>query len=99
MEASGNFLDEGLLVCNIAQDKMPYVTLDAILLCSYHRGRGWDDLDSRMGLVESIVGQEGPLMADPCSEEQMTSNNKISMTLARTTSLNFKIKQNGMTTG
>jgi hypothetical protein len=29
-----------------------------------------------MGLVESIVGQESPLMADPCSEEQMTSNNE-----------------------
>jgi hypothetical protein len=29
-----------------------------------------------MGLVKSIVGQEGSLMADPCSEEQMTSNNK-----------------------
>jgi hypothetical protein len=31
-----------------------------------------------MGLVESIMGQEGPLMADPCAEEQMTSNNKKS---------------------
>jgi hypothetical protein len=29
-----------------------------------------------MGLVDSIVGQEGPLKADPCSEEQMTSNNE-----------------------
>jgi hypothetical protein len=29
-----------------------------------------------MGLVDGIVGQEGPLMADPCSEEQMTSNNE-----------------------
>jgi hypothetical protein len=29
-----------------------------------------------MGLVESIMGQEGPLMADPCTEEQMTSNNE-----------------------
>ncbi len=35
----------------------------------------WDDLDSRLGLVESIMGQEGPLMADP-SEEQMALNNK-----------------------
>jgi hypothetical protein len=26
-----------------------------------------------MGLVKSIVGKEGPLMADPCSEEQMMS--------------------------
>jgi hypothetical protein len=38
--------------------------------------RWWDDLINRMGLVDNIVGQEGPLMADPCSEEQMTSNNK-----------------------
>jgi hypothetical protein len=29
-----------------------------------------------MGLVNSIVGQEGPLMADPCSEEQVMSNNE-----------------------
>jgi hypothetical protein len=28
-----------------------------------------------MGLVESIMGQEDPLMADPCTEEQMMSNN------------------------
>jgi hypothetical protein len=28
-----------------------------------------------MGLVENIMGQEGPLMADPCAEEQMMSNN------------------------
>jgi hypothetical protein len=29
-----------------------------------------------MGLGKSIMGQEGPLMADPCSDEQMMSNNK-----------------------
>jgi hypothetical protein len=29
-----------------------------------------------MGLVKSIMGQEDPLMADTCSEAQMTSNNK-----------------------
>jgi hypothetical protein len=32
-----------------------------------------------MGLVESIVGQEGPLMAYPCSEEQMTLINDVGM--------------------
>jgi hypothetical protein len=32
-----------------------------------------------MGLVKSIVGQEGPLMADPCSEKQMTSINDVGM--------------------
>ncbi len=32
--------------------------------------RQWDDLGSQMGLVESIMSQEGPFMADPCAEEQ-----------------------------
>ena len=36
----------------------------------------WDDLNNWMGLVESRVSQEGPLMADLCSEEQMTSNDE-----------------------
>jgi hypothetical protein len=36
----------------------------------------WNDLDSWMGLVESIMGKEGPLMADPCAEEQMKLNDK-----------------------
>jgi hypothetical protein len=35
-----------------------------------------DDLVSGMGLVESIMSQEGPLIADPSAEEQMTSNNR-----------------------
>ncbi len=48
----------------------------SILLCSYIKYRQWDDLDCRMGLVEGIMGQEGSLMADPCAEEQMTSNNE-----------------------
>jgi hypothetical protein len=78
MEALGMFLDEGLLVCNIAQDKMPYVMQD--IEATYYcvpiiKDGQWDDLDSWMGLVESIMGQEGPLMADPCAKEQMTSNN------------------------
>jgi hypothetical protein len=29
-----------------------------------------------MGVVESTMGQEGPLMADPCVEVHMMSNNK-----------------------
>jgi hypothetical protein len=73
------FLDEELLVCNIAQDKMPFIMQDVEAAYYYvpiiEDGQ-WDDLDSRMGLVESIMGQEGPLMADPCAEGQMTSNNK-----------------------
>ena len=77
-EASGMFLDEELLVCHIAQDKMPYITqgIEEAYYCvpTIEDGQ-WDDLNNWMGLVESIVGQEGPLMADPCSEEQMTSNN------------------------
>jgi hypothetical protein len=78
-EALGTFLDGELLVCNIAQDKMPYVTVDigaAYYCVPIMEDKQLDDLDSRMGQVKSIVGQEGPLMADPRSEEQMTSNNK-----------------------
>jgi hypothetical protein len=79
MEASGMILDEDLLVCHIAQDKMPYVTqgIEEAYYCipTIEDGQ-WDDLNNRMGLVDSIVNQEGPLMADPCSEEQMTSNNE-----------------------
>ncbi len=58
---------------------MPYITqgVAAAYYCVPIIEDGqWDDLDSQMGLVESIVGQEGPLMADPCAEEQMISNNK-----------------------
>jgi hypothetical protein len=65
-EALGTFLDEDLLVCKIAQDKMRYVTQDieAAYYCVTTIEDGqWDD-------------QEGPLMADPCAEEQMTLNNK-----------------------
>ncbi len=78
-KASGTFLDEELPVCNIAQDKMPYVMQDveAAYYCIPIIEDGqWDDLDSWMGLVESIMGREDPLMADPCTEEQMTSNNE-----------------------
>ncbi len=75
----GTFLDEELLVCNIAHDKVPYVMQDveAAYYCAPFIEDGqWDDLDIWMGLVESIMGQEGPLMADPCAEEQMTANNE-----------------------
>ncbi len=78
-EALGMFLDEELLVCNIAQEEVPYAMQDveAAYYCVPIIEDGQlDDLDSRMGLVESIMGQEGPLMADPCAEEQMTSNSK-----------------------
>jgi hypothetical protein len=78
-EASGTFLDEELLMCHIAQDKIPYVTQgieEAYYCVPITEDWRWDDLINRMGLVESIVGQEGPLMADPCSEEQMMSNHE-----------------------
>jgi hypothetical protein len=68
-EASGTFLDEELPVCNIAQDKVPYITQDVDAACycvSVIEDGQWEDLDSRMGLIESLMGQEGPLMADPC---------------------------------
>jgi hypothetical protein len=73
-------------VCNIAQDKMPYIMQDvkAAYYCVpiIEDGQS-DDLDSWMGLVESIVGQEGPLMADLCTEEQMMSNNKKSNSIGK----------------
>ena len=73
------FLDEELFVCHIAQVKMPYVMQgieEAYYCVPTIEDKQWDDLNNQMGLVESIVGQEGPLMADPCSEEQMMSNNE-----------------------
>jgi hypothetical protein len=79
MEALGMFLDEELLMCNIAQEEVPNITQDveATYYCVPIIEDGcWDDLDSQMGLVESIMGQEGPLMADPCTEEQMTLINE-----------------------
>ncbi len=71
-EASETFLDEELLVCHIAQDKMPYVMQgveEAYYCVSTIEDGRWDDLNNWMGLVDSIMGQEDPLMADPCSEE------------------------------
>jgi hypothetical protein len=66
-------------VCNIEQDKMSYITQDveAVYYCVpiVEDGR-WDYLDSWMGLVKSIMGHKGPLMANPCVKEQMTSNSE-----------------------
>jgi hypothetical protein len=81
-EASGTFLDEELLVCHIAQDKMPYAMQgveEAYYCVPTIEGRRWDDLNNWMGLVENIMGQEGPLIADLCSEEQMMSINDKGM--------------------
>ncbi len=78
-EASGTFLDKELLVCNVAQDEVPYATQDveAAYYCfPIKKDRPWDDLDSWMGLVESIMDQDGPLMADPGAKEQVMSNNE-----------------------
>jgi hypothetical protein len=72
------FLEEELLVCNIAQDKVPYIMQDveAAYYCVFIIEDGQlNDLDSWMGLVESIMDQEGPLMADLYADEQMTLNN------------------------
>jgi hypothetical protein len=66
-------------VCHIAQDKMPYIMQgieEAYYCVPTIEDRRWDDLNNWMGLVDSIVNQEGPLMADLCSEEQMTSINE-----------------------
>jgi hypothetical protein len=68
-------------VCHITQDKMPYIMsgIDESYYCiPIIEDRQWNDLNNRMGMVESIVGQEGPHMVDPCSEEQMMSSNKKS---------------------
>ncbi len=58
---------------------MPYVTqgIKEAYYCvpTIEDGR-WDDLNNRMGLVDSIINQEGLLVADPCSKEQMVSNNE-----------------------
>jgi hypothetical protein len=58
---------------------MPYVTqsIEKAYYCvPIIEDKQWDDLNNQMGLADSIVGQEGPLMADPCSEEQVKSNNR-----------------------
>jgi hypothetical protein len=47
--------------------------------------------------LESIKGQEGLIMADPCAEEQMMFNNKKISEVGKNNWL-FKIKQNCMTT-
>jgi hypothetical protein len=78
-ETSGMFLDEELLLCCIAQDKMPYVMQDikeAYYCIPTIEDGQLDDLSNQMGFVKSSVGQVGPLMADLCSEEQMTSNDE-----------------------
>ncbi len=66
-------------MCHISQDKMPYVTQDveeaSYCVPNIEDGR-WDDLSNWMGLIKNSMGQEGPLMADQCSEEQVTSNNE-----------------------
>jgi hypothetical protein len=57
------------------------------MFCPIQNGRMWPKLAGQIAEqtasrtewpfpVKSIVEQEGPLMADPCSEEQMTSNNE-----------------------
>ncbi len=69
-------------MCHIAQDEMPYVTQgveEAYYSVPTIEDGQWDDLNNWMGLVKSLVGQEGPLMVDPCSEEQMMSSNYVGM--------------------
>ncbi len=67
-------------MCHIAQDKMPYVMQgveEAYYCVPTIEDGGWDDLNNLMGLFGSILNQEGPLMADPCSEEQMMSRKNM----------------------
>ncbi len=66
-------------MCHIAQAETPYITQgveEAYYYVPIIEDGWWDDLNNRMGLVNSILGQEGPHMAGPCSEEQMMSNNE-----------------------
>jgi hypothetical protein len=79
LRVSGAFLDKELLVCNIAVGDATYVTLDIEIVYYYLpiiEDRQWEDLNNRMGLIESLTNQEGPLKADPYKEVFATSNNK-----------------------
>ncbi len=79
MKASGAFLDEELLVCNIAVDDAAYVKQDietAYYCAPITEDGQWDDLNCQMGLIKSLLNQEGLLKADPCKEDHVMSNNK-----------------------
>jgi hypothetical protein len=80
LEASGAFLDDELLVCNIvAKDKITCITQDveaAYYCVPIKEDRQWEKLNSRMGEFKSLPNQEGSLKADPCEESHVMSNNK-----------------------
>jgi hypothetical protein len=78
-EASGVFLDEELLVCNI--NIMTHTTTQRTwrmhtIASPIAEDGQWNDLASRMGMVESHMGQEDPLIADPYKELRDMSHKK-----------------------
>jgi hypothetical protein len=81
-EDSGLLLDEELLVCNINVDYTYYVTenIENTYYCVRITEDGQlDDLASRIGIVESLMIQEDPLMANPYIEFCDASNKKRMM--------------------
>jgi hypothetical protein len=72
-------LDEELIVCNNDVDDTYYVAenVENSYYCvSILEDGQLDDLASWMGMVESHMGQEDPLIADPYKELHDVSNEK-----------------------
>jgi hypothetical protein len=68
-------------VCNIEVDDATYPLQDKAI--AYYcvpiiEDRQWEDLNSRMGLIENLTNQESPLEADLCKEVHAMSNDKKS---------------------
>ncbi len=67
MKSSGVFLEEELLVDKIKVDDTYYITenVENAYYCVPITENGqWEDLESWMGLIESLMGKEDPLIAD-----------------------------------
>jgi hypothetical protein len=61
-------MEEELLECNVKVDDTYYVTenvKNAYYFVPITEDGQWEDLASWMGLVESIMSQNDPLIADP----------------------------------
>jgi hypothetical protein len=79
LEVFGVFLDEELLVCNIAVDDATYIMQDvetAYYCIPIIKDGQWEDLKHRMDLIKSLPNQEGPLKVDPCKEDYATLQQK-----------------------
>ncbi len=67
-------------MCNIDVDDTYYVTENvenAYYCFPIIEDRQWDDLASWMGMIESYMGQEDPLIADPYEEIHDVSSKKM----------------------